>query len=95
VANPLCCAFCHFKWEEDTVFAYLPETLRRELLAEHAAIKRCGFPPALVKSHGERELVYMRMFCPPEISNMVSSDHEQLDKHQIRSATCCCKVDSA
>lgn len=90
MAAPLSCAFCHFAWEEREVFCYLPGKLRRELLREHAAIKRCGYPPALVRSHGARELCYIRVFCPPEISAMVSADHEQLDTHQVHSATCCC-----
>ena len=90
MAAPLCCAFCHFAWEEREVFCFLPPKVRQELLREHAAIKRCGYAPKLVKSHGARELLYVKMFCPPEVAALVIADHEQLDMHQVHSASCCC-----
>ncbi len=76
---PACCLKCHFRWEEREVLPYLPPDVQDRLLREHAAIERCGFPKSLVDDHGDRELVPMRRYCPPELVAAVEADHEHLD----------------
>ena len=64
-----CCASCHFFWEEANVFPLLPDDVRAELERQHAAIRRLGFPPAIVDSHGRNELILMRQACEEHRAN--------------------------
>ena len=74
-----CCASCHFYWEEENVFPLLPDHIRVQLEREHVAIRRLGFPPALVDQHGDRELELMRIYCTDAVCASVAHDHECLE----------------
>ena len=57
----------------------LPPDVQAQVLREHAAIRRCGFLPRLVRIHGEREVEILRAHCHPELVAVIVADHAQID----------------
>jgi len=77
-----CCVEGHLRWEEENILHMLPEKERRQILEEHAALRRLGYPPFLVEQHGARELDLMRKHCPEGICKTIENDHKCLGRMQ-------------
>lgn len=75
-----CCVKCHFEYEEAEALPYLPTRVRNRILAEHEELRANGFPPDAVEEHAEREMPWLRKYCPPEVIARCELDHDILAK---------------
>lgn len=73
-----CCHGCHFDFEEDEAFRYLPPLVARYLKQEHDWLRREGFPHHATKIHAAREMKYYHRFVPPDIVRQIEADHAKL-----------------
>jgi hypothetical protein len=73
-----CCHDCHFTFEEKEVLRYLPKEAQKKLRAEHASLRRAGYPRDAVIEHARREMILFQKFCPQSLVDQVQADHESL-----------------
>lgn len=71
------CIPCHFLWEERNAIPLLPEAEQRRILADHAELKRTGYPARAVIEHSEREMEIFRLYLPPAMLCEVHNDHQR------------------
>jgi hypothetical protein len=71
-----CCLECHFSYEEQIAFPYLPPDIQRSLSLEHNMLQANGFPTAAVEAHAKREEEIFRRYCPKRVCDMIERDHE-------------------
>lgn len=90
-----CCVRCHFAWEEREVFPYLPVSIRDKLLLEHGALRRLGYPKALVDAHAGREMDHVQAYCPAKLVAIVDADHGFLDESTRGGRQPRCRCESA
>lgn len=77
---PSCCIRCHFDFEEDEIFPYLPEAARRRLKRTHDKLRRRKYPHAEVEQHAADEMVVFRRYVPPHLLERVEHDHALFDQ---------------
>ena len=78
-----CCLECHFAFEEDSLFPYLPNAQQHKLRREHRMLRNLGFPPDLVAEHAAREMLPFRRYCPAELVDQVERDHIEFDEGRL------------
>lgn len=78
-----CCVQCHFTFEEEEALPYLPAPLQDRLLQEHAWLLANGLPKDQVVAHAEREMVWFRYYCPPDIVAHIDKDHGFYERGEL------------
>ncbi len=81
-----CCLECHFGYEEQLAFPYLPEEGRRILHDQHRWLMANGFPHEELEAHAEYEMLWFRASgCPPEIIAQIEHDHAEYGEGRLHS----------
>lgn len=61
-----CCLECHFVFEEEQAFQYLPTEIQKKLQAEHDELRDRKFPERELLEHSIREMVYFKHYISPD-----------------------------
>lgn len=78
-----CCLRCHFEWEESHAFGDLPPELAARLRLEHDELKAADYPRERVRDHAEREMLWFRWYCSPEVVAFLERDHEAYSRGEM------------
>lgn len=69
-----CCLPCHFHFEEEEAFKYIPEADKKWIKEEHKAMG--SHPsPEVVLDHSKRERVVFEAYCPKDVLSRIDADH--------------------
>lgn len=71
-----CCLECHFGFEEEAAFPYLPMQWQQRLRQEHAWLVANRFPPDQVAAHAAWEDAVFRRHCPAWLCDLFERDHK-------------------
>ena len=80
-----CCLECHFSYEEQLAFLYIPEEGRQILREQHAWLIANGFPHEELEAHAQYEMECVRPYCPPEIVAQIEADHVEYKNGHLHS----------
>ncbi len=72
-----CCLECHFAYEEELAFPYLPPHVQAAIRQQHAWLIANNFPHEAVEAHAEFEMRWIRPNCPSEIVAQIDDDHDE------------------
>lgn len=78
-----CCVECHFEWEEEHAFPFLPPGARRLIEAEHRRLLRTKDCEETIR-HSQREVAIFRRYVPAPILSRILDDHGALDEALTR-----------